>query len=447
MRATVMNPAITVDQAKAFFIKKKVMILDPQKSMKITLKKILFGFGIELKDMLFVEGSFEEAIKEMSIHRPEIIFTPYTLSDKTVVDIYLHHEGLYPNRLDAAFFVLSTDNSLATASIALDYDIDAFLAEPFTMTSITETIQESLRPKLLATPFDFEYSRAMVTLKEGKIEQAKELSNVLNSIKGARFDKAVHFQGLCAFEEANFGEAIKYFKQSDTIKPDAYRNLKALAKSYNSAQLWTEAYETHRKLIEKFPLGPERIPELIKLAVLNKRYDDIFFFYDFFHKLEVQDKIIKRHISAGLAICGKFLLETGKKKKGIEAIRLSAEYSEGSLEILKSIIPALLKAGVFSNARELLMKYHDELGEINDYKILELEILSQSANKQKEALAFGYRLLRSGVIETEVYTTVLSLSYKLKRNPKFIADLLNDAIHKLPESKQIFEDLQKKFNQ
>lgn len=447
MRVTIMTPAISQDQTKAFFTKKKVMIVDPQKSMKMTLKKILFDFGIELVDMLFVEGHYEEVLKEINTHRPEIIFSPYSVSDKTVVDLYTYHETIFPNRQDAAFFVLSKDNSLATASVALDYDIDAFLVEPFTMTSITETIRESLRPKLLATPFDLEFARAMVALKQGKIEEAKELSKGLGSIKGARPEKAVYFQGLCAFEEANFGDAIKYFKQSNDIKNGSYRNLKALAQSYNSAKLWTEAYETHKQLIEKFPLGADRIPELIKLAVINKRYDDIFFFYDFFQKLEVQDKIIKRHLSAGLAICGKFLLEAGKKKKGLEAIKLSAESSEGSLEILKSIIPALLKAGVFSNARELLMKYHDELGDLNDYKVLELEVLSQSANKQKEALAFGYKLLRSGVVETEVYTTVLTLSYQLKRNPAFIAEVLNDAVHKFPESKQIFEDLQKKFNQ
>jgi hypothetical protein len=65
-------------------------------------------------------------------------------------------------------------------------------------------------------------------------------------------------------------------------------------------------------------LSPERIPDLIKLAVVNKKYDDIFFFYDFSQKIEIQDIVIKKHLAAGLAICGKFLLDGEKKKKGVE---------------------------------------------------------------------------------------------------------------------------------
>lgn len=440
-----MNSPISVDQAKEFFQNKQVLVLGTQKSMRMTLKKILFSYGVDLKNIIFVDGGQQAAINELKIHNSPVIFSTYMIEEETILPIYRLHEELYPNRMEAAFFVLSDNNSLSSASVALDYDIDAFIAEPYTMYSISETIQESLRPKIVTTEFDIEFSKALAALKSNNSELANQISAKLTSLKGAKIEKSVYLQGLCALDEENYEQAIKYFKQSDDIRENWYRNLKNLAYAYDKAKKWPEAYEVQKRILEKFPLSPERIPDLIKLAVVNKKYDDIFFFYDFSQKIEIQDTVIKKHLAAGLAICGKFLLDGGKKKKGVEAIKLCAQLSDGSMEILKSIIPTLLKAGIFSCAKEIMVLYAEKWADNTDFKMLELEVLSQSAHMEKEALAYGFKLVRQGVERVELYSTVLTLSIKLKRNPSFIEELLGDAIRKFPESEPFFLDLKKNF--
>lgn len=421
-----------------FFENKKVVVLDPQKSLRSTLRKISFDFGVGLSNIEFFEGTFSEAIEMLNEQRPEIILTPLNFENKSALEFFELHNRLFPDRMNSAFFVLSSNNSLSSACIALDYDIDGYVSEPFTKIGIGSLMLKALQTKIFQSPFEKEKSETKALIKQKKYEQAQEKAEDLFSMKDAQLEEVFYLQGLCALHQKNYNDALEFFSQSIQSRPDHYRSLRGKSDALIATGNWKEAYNVNKIIIGLYPLNPERIPELIKISIINKKYDDIFFFYDFFQRLEHRNPVIQKHVAAGLALCGKFLFENGSDKKALDALNASARFSNGALEITRTIVFTLLNNGKFARAREILYKTPEELESTPEFKLIELELLGRSADHVKEALTIGLNLIQGGHGSFKVFDTVIKLSIQLNRNPTFIEELISDASHKYPDEAEYF---------
>lgn len=428
-------------ETHSFFENKKVTVLDPQKCLRSTLKKIFFDFGVGLSNIEFFEGPYSEAVEMLQEQKPEIIVTPLNFENKSALEIYELHTELLPDRMSCAFFVLSANNSLSTASIALDYDIDGYVSEPFTKVGIGSLILKSLRPKIVKSPFEQTRGEVKTLLLQKRYDEAESLASKLPKMKNSRLEEAFFLQGECAAYQENFKQALEFFSQALQAKPDHYKSLRGKSDILLKLGQWNEAYDVNKQIMEFYPLNPQRLPELIKISVVNKKYDDIFYFYQFFQKLEQRDPVIQKHIAAGLALCGKFLFENGNDKKGMDALNSAASFSSGRVEITKTIVTTLLENGKFARAREILYDTPEELTSSAEFRLLELDLLSRSTKYVKEALSIGLGLIQEGKGDFKVYDTVIQTSIQLKRNPTIIEELINDAAHKYPDHAEYFRQL------
>jgi CheY-like chemotaxis protein len=209
-------------ETHSFFEYKKVLVLDPNKNLRSTLKKIFFDFGVGLSNIEFFEGTFDEAVERMHEEQPEIVVSPLSFGEQSALEFFELHNQILPDRMTSAFFIISSNNSLSTASIALDHDIDGYVSEPFTKVGIGSIILNSLGPKISNSPFEREKEKVKTLVKQKNYAEAQEQAEQLFSMKDAKLEEVFYLLGLCALQQRNFKEALEYLDQALQTKPGHY---------------------------------------------------------------------------------------------------------------------------------------------------------------------------------------------------------------------------------
>lgn len=427
-----------------FFSSKKVLIVEPKKSLRSTFKKVLRDIGVPHESIEFSEGGYNEAMTQVMTLKPELIISPMTIQNSSAIDLYEFHKKTLSNRLDAGFFILSQSNSLSQASLILDHDIDGCISEPFTADGIKKMILMSLDAKIHKSESSIQYE----ILKERIVLSPQEVSlseiDALSSFKDLDRSQIDYLKGLTLSFQNQLEQACTYLLTAAAASPKSYRILKLLAETAYKSKNWKLAYETRQNMLQIFPLNPETIPELIKLSVVNEKFDDIFDYLEIFEELEEKSELTERSIAAGLTICGKFLLQRQEIEQGLQALEKAADLGYQNIEVLKSVIPIFLEQKVFSKALALIELYKPYHPKSPGFALLEMQVLSQSRKTLPKALKIALELVATGSREELVYESILRLSVQLDRNPQFIEDLFNDSVKHHPHRRKDFEQIIKK---
>lgn len=427
-----------------FFSSKKVLIVEPKKSLRSTFKKVLRDIGVPLQSIEFSEGGYNEAMTQVLNLKPELIISPMTIQNSSAIELYEFHKKTLANRLEAGFFILSQSNSLSQASLILDHEIDGCISEPFTAEGIKKMILMSLDAKIHTSESAIQYEKLKGKISVSPQEVSLNEIDALNSFKDLERGQIDYLKGYALSLQNQADQACVYLQTAASANPKSYRNLKLLAETAFSAKNWKLAYETRQKMLQIFPLNPETIPELIKLSVVNEKFDDIFDYLEIFEQLEEKSELTERSIAAGLTICGKFLLQRQKTEQGLEALEKAVALGYQNIEVLKSVIPIFLEQKVFSKAHALIELYKPYHLRSSAFALLEMQVLSQSKKTLPKALKIALELIAKGKRDELVYESVLRLSVQLDRNPQFIEDLFNDSVKHHPHREQDFLQIIKK---
>lgn len=445
MNSPVTPPAGTEEELKpevlSFFSSKKVLIIDPQKSLRSTFKRVLKDIGVPLNSIEFSEGDIQHAKESISEIKPELIFCPMSVQNISALDFYQLQRESIANALGTGFFIVSPQNSVMNATFILDNELDGCITEPFTAAGIKKTILAAVERKLVPTEFLERYETLRARIRTEDATLTIEEIEQLDTLPDAKEDKISYLKGLFFFQRHQYQEALEYLEDAHAYDPKAYQPMKKLAETYMQLKIWNKAYEVRQRMLENYPLNPETIPELIKLSVVNEKFDDIFHYLKIFEGLEEKSPQTEKYIAAGLTLCGKFLLQKGEKDRAVNALQKATKLSQGQLEVVKTASSLLLEHGFFLASKEIIDEYRDQYSDNPEFQIVELQILGQSPKTVPVALKSGLNLIAKGHKTPLVYENVIRLAVKMKRNPEFIDDLIFDACKLYPDQAQLFKSL------
>jgi len=428
-------------EIKAYFSAKKVLLIDPQKSLRSTFKRVLRELGVELSAIEIADNDVEAAQTLIRVQRFDIVFCPTLVRNMSAIDFHKIHQEVIPNALERAFFIVSPQNSVSNATLVLDHQLDGCITEPFTAIGIRKSIEDSLKSKSRPTAFMNRWEK-LKSLIETDLDsiQLKEFDS-LEQLKGSKVEKICLLKGIFFLKKNLPQEALPFLEEAHALDPKSYKPLQLLASTYSQLKMWPEAYDTRQFMLQNYPLNPEIIPELIKLSVVTERFNDIFDYLKIFEKLEEKNPQLEKYIAAGLTLCGKFLLQNGDKDRGVNAMKMAVKLSHGQIEVIKTASTQLLERGLFMASLEII----DEFKEIHknnpEFQIVQMQIFAQSPKTLAQSFKIGLELIARGHKRSEVYESVIKLAVKLKRKPEFIEDLLFDACKTYPDQADFFHKL------
>jgi len=86
---------------------------------------------------------------------------------------------------------------------------------------------------------------------------------------------------------------------------------------YLKEKNYVEAYDVIKRLSHYFPANPKRLAEVLRLAIINSRFEDIEQYYAAFCNMDDREDSLIRHVCAALIVCGKFYLRNGEKARAM----------------------------------------------------------------------------------------------------------------------------------
>lgn len=420
-----------------YFNGKKVLIVHPSSSIRMTIRKVLTGIGVKNHDITQTD-LLEDAKKLIADERPNFIFSLLSADDESCIELAELSTRYCPNRLQGGFFLLTSDNSNSISSLMYEYEIDAIIAQPYTNQSLESAILNAVEPKIDPTP-------AFTVLCNGKeqlfLKDEDRAYDIFTEATMIGKGVATAFYYLARIESLrnNAQDAISFIADGLKDNPRNYYCLSFGATLLYEEKKYAEAYEYAQKLIENYPVSPTRIPELIRLSIATQNYEDIVGFGELFKGLENLGGTVKRYIAAGLATCGRYLVQKDDFKRAEPILKEALSYSNGKVMILENIVWSYCIAGELLQGRTLYHKmceaFHIDEKRMKEYELRMIHGFSEDID---ETIQFGAKIISEGVHTFSIFKLVLDSMRGIERRKELREDIIHAAISKFPECKDEF---------
>lgn len=420
---------------------KTVLICDPPRSLRSSIKKVMSEMGFELNNIHFQEG-YKDSLDDIDRLKPDFVISAGIIQGTVIDELIKKHMKVVPNRRHALFMTIASENPWTSKYLWLDYDLDGYFEHPFTVQTMIEQLTKSLDLKSKQDPWQDNFHQAKAKYLTGDFDGV--LADCETFLQDEKSDKALVYclKGQSLRKKKELKAAAEAFESVMEYDPQNYRALQSLSDINVQLKEFSEAFLLKKTIHQYYGINPDKVPALIKLAVINKKFSDINAMYEFFITLEQQEKTLSENIAAGMAIAGKLLAKEGKTDEAVDTIVKAAEICQGNVEIVKSLCGSLISMRKINEAGQIISRF-SEGDKVNpELQIMELELLSESNNNEK-ALASGLGMINKGIQTQKLFEIVIKTSVKMDRNKSFIEELVDKASKKYPEAAQQFSSLYK----
>jgi len=421
-----------------YFKNKSALIVDPVGVNRTAIKKTLLNFGLTHND-IGNEDSFDSASEYIMENKPDLVFVKVDLKNDKGIDLLKKHEIVCPSRLEASFFLINEENDASTSCLVLETEVDGIFVTPFTVEGLENTVLKSLKKKFKPTP----YSRSVEEGKEQLILENYDAA-VSKFQEAADMNKtpvlANYYTSVICLLNNDKEKAEELLKQNIEQNPTHYKTLTKLTEHYTDEKKYKDAYDMAASLLSNYPLNPERIPEMTRLSIQNGQYEDIKNYSTVFSSLKSVSDQLKTYMSAGMAICGRFLCMQDKLDDGMKIITKAAKISSGKINILRNLAETFMKIGKNAEAIKLLQEYSTSDTDEVELQVLNFEIECSELDISKK-IQKGRELLNKGFKHPKIYSMLIQGLSETGLKPELKEDLYYEACREYPDEIELFDSV------
>jgi CheY-like chemotaxis protein/Tfp pilus assembly protein PilF len=424
-----------------FMADKKILIADPSASSRSSLFSIFRDLNIKPSQMTLV-NTYAAAEEQIVALKPNIVVAEYDLGKRCGVELLQNQRAERPKETKECLFIIVTSNTSQSAvARAAEEDIDAYILKPFTPDMVRKLILKAALLKIKPPLYIKLIDEGKALLEQGKFDEAE------NKFKEAvpcdpNPSLAYYYIGQTRFIKKILNEAKGNYSKGLEYNKIHYKCLVGLYETFQTEKNYQNAYEVVKKISQYFPANPKRLAEVLRLAIMNGKYEDIERYYQIFINIDERDETLIKYVCAALVVCGKYYLSTKLGvTRAIELFKKAAATGTGRANIIKEIVTALIENGIFKEAKNFLERYPPALQSSTEYLILKFQVLNAEAPLQA-IIAQGKELLDKNIIDENLYK--IMLARYVEADMKTAAESLYYlAIKHFPNKKESFEKIYK----
>jgi hypothetical protein len=169
---------------------------------------------------------------------------------------------------------------------------------------------------------------------------------------------------------------------------------------------YQEAYGVVKKIAKYFPANPDRLAQIIHLAIRTAHYEDMQMYYEIFTNLEERAQALKNYIGAGMYIAGKHCLLNNDLENGLQYFENIAVSCGEFSKFLRAVITTLIENEMTDDAEKYLARFDPSMKEHEDYLVSEFLILSRKEQDQGFVVKVGLDLYNRNIRD---YTSMQAL--------------------------------------
>jgi CheY-like chemotaxis protein len=423
-----------------FIEKRRILIADPSASARSGLYKVFAELGAKPNQITLV-NSYKQAAEQIAAIKPHIVIAEYELGSRCGLDLLQTLRESNPTETKQMIFVVVTRNTSQSAvARSAEEDIDAYILKPFTVEMVRKTIMKAAIIKIKPPEYLVAIDEGKALLSDGKTDEAEKLF-----IRATGLDPqpalALYYLGQIKFLRQIMGEAHGCYNKGLEFNKIHYKCLVGLYELLMSQKNHNEAYDVVKKVSQYFPANPKRLTEVLRLAIITGKYEDVEKYYSIFVNIDERDEVLIRYVCAALVVCGKYYLGSKNRSRALELFQKAASTGYGRVKILKEIIQALLESTLIKEARDYLNKFPPESHTGAEFLITKF-LISNAEGNLNIIIEQGRKIVSSGFADEKVFAIMIQRSKEAKLDIA-VDQLLSEAVKKYPQHKDSFEKIAK----
>tara|TARA_Y100000768_G_scaffold388083_2_gene382036 strand:+ start:4900 stop:6201 length:1302 start_codon:yes stop_codon:yes gene_type:complete len=371
-----------------------IIIADKSSASRRRLVKTLCDMGASRLRVHSV-AHYQEAIELIDSKSPKFVLSDYSLKGGSGFDLFRHYREKFPDEKKSVLMLVTSNISQSAVAKAAEEDVDSFVIKPYTVQSLEKSFINTVVSKLHPTKyiqtieagkekmFDADYEGALALF-----EQATELNK--------KPSLALFYHGQVKYLLDQAQEAEGDYKKGLEINSIHYKCQVGLYELFKKDGKLVEAYSVVRNIAKYFPANPERLKEVVHLAVKTKNYLDMEIYYDVFTELEERTDDVINYICSGLYVCGKYLFMEGESERArtnLEKLSISAA---GTTKFLKAVVSLLVEHEIYEDAQKILPRFSNEKEDEFAYKVSSY-LANNNDMDNPERIAKGQELFNNGL--------------------------------------------------
>jgi CheY-like chemotaxis protein len=423
-----------------FIETRKILIADSSSTQRSSLGNILSGLGAR-GNLIKVASSYEDAMNEMESHKPNIVIVDYDLGQRCGLDLLQHHRANNPDSQKSLFILVTGNNSQSAVARAAEEDVDAYLLKPYTANTLRAQIMKTALTKINPSQYTSKINQGKELMKEGELDKAVECFKEAVKLEQSPV-LAFYYIGYVNQVKKALEAAEGSYEKGLEINKIHYKCMVGLFDLFSNQKRYEDAYDVAKKISQYFPANPQRLTQVLKLAIFTQSYDDVEKYYQVFTKIDVRNEEVIRYVCAALVVCGKYYLQKKVPSRALELFNKAAVTGAGRGKTLGEIITALVEFRMAKEAEAYLARFPADQQSGGTYQGLRLLIQDElaPAGAGGVIIAQGRDLIAKGVRDPLLHEVMIRRS--LKESLRDAAEsLLAEAIKNWPEKKAKFDQV------
>ena len=415
---------------KKYLVNKKILVVDPSSSARGGIFKIFSDLGATTQQIVLA-NNYITAEEEIKTHKPDIVMAEYDLGKSCGLELLQQQRANNPDSKKCLFVLLTGNTSQSAVARSAEEDIDAYILKPFTPEVLRRTLMTTALAKIKPSEYNVKIDEAKALLVENKIDEAEKLLNEAVAMD-AKPSLALYYLGQVKFMRQMMDQAEGSYKTGLGFNKIHYKCLVGLYDLLMSAKKHEDAYEVVKRVSQYFPANPKRLAEVLRLAIMNQKYEDVEKYYSVFCNIDERSDTLIRYVCAALVVCGKYYLQTNNRSRAFELFQKAAVTSAGRTNILKEIVQSLVDFELAKEAADFLGRFPAEAQGGAEYSLLKFQVTDLSGTPST-VIAMGKELIAKGFVDENLYDIMIRRA-RQANSPSLVENLVYEAAAKFPQS-------------
>ena len=416
------------DLFKEFLSLGDILIADKSSASRRRLTKTLVDMGANRSRINSV-AHFSEAVDFVSAKKPKLILSDYELNGGSGFDLFKKSREEFPDEKKMVMILVTSNISQSAVAKAAEEDVDTFIIKPYTVQSLEKSLVNTVTGKLHPSEYVKTIEAGKEKMFSGNYDEAIELFEKAKALN-KKPSLAMFYHGQTKYMMELMEEAEDDYKDGLAINNIHFKCQIGLYELFMKDKKYHEAYSVVKNIAKYFPANPERLKEVVRLAMITSNYIDMNIYYDIFTQLDERTADVIDYVCAGMYINGKFHFQENKIDDARAIFEKVGISCSGIAKFLTSMIKLLVENGLFDDAQKLVSRYATDPEDKGSYMIGSYIANSNSENIT-EVISKGLELWNNGHKDS-TSMKILITSLRKDGNDKKANEYLDEAQHVWP---------------
>ncbi len=408
--------------------KHAVLVVDKNPSSRNRLLKVMVDIGAKRANV-HTAGTMAEAEAVLSSQEVGLVLSDYEVGGGSGFDLFkIVREKFAKNKKLTLILVTSNISQTAVAKAA-EEDVDSFIIKPYTIQSIQENLLSSISAKIQPSPYIIKIEEGKALMGAGDYEASVKVFTDALPLH-PKPSLAMFYMGQAQYLLQLKDVAKGQYNKGLALNSIHFKCLVGLYELFMKDKKHDEAYQVVKKVAKYFPANPDRLTQIVRLAIITKNYEDMESYYDLFTALDERDSNMTNYLGAGLYVTGKWFLLEGRASQAMQVFDKIAVSCSEFTKFLRAMVTVLAEHGQASAAEKFLSRFHPDAYEHEDYLVSDYIVRCNLAGAQPgELTKKGLELYNRGI--RDYHCLRLMVESMTKQGLKDKAKPYQDELNKL----------------